>query len=313
MGDRVLSLDQPLVVGESERETQDLKFSAGRIRGRLVNRAGKPISNAFVELFSDAPESGVPEDEDSGFKRVDSAHTHDDGTFEFGPLAAANYRLTTGERSMTQEIGPISVGHDQSAALGDVVLDSETTIEVVALSPAGMPLEKAEIYAYRGGSIASAVGYALAETSEKGTANLEGLAPGSYMVVGMMAGLAPAILEEVEVPRNEPAAPLVLRFASGGSLDVEIHSPKGEPVPYTRPRIIDAEGRDVTLIYMMQAAATAGGGACDSEGRAHLDRILPGEYLIQASAGGKADERKVTITAGQTATVKLSIEIVESN
>jgi len=151
------------------------------------------------------------------------------------------------------------------------------------------------------------------ETGEDGKATLKDVLPGTYSILGLSAGFAPAFLEGVKIPAEEPAVAIPLRFQVGGTLQVQVTRKSGEPVDGLVPRIMDGQGRDLSRLYGWLGTFGMDRFITDGDGRATLEGILPGEYLVSAGAGPKSEGRKVSITAGQTSSVVLTIDEEESD
>ena len=307
---KVLQLDRWMEVRREKNQTQDLRFSDGSIRGRLVNGDGKPWSGVPVVLERAGDWLYTGEVDSNVFVAVDSTISGEDGSFELRPEAAGEYILSTGLKAepLTQEVGPFSLGHDQTLDLQDVVLKPESEIRVLTLDAAGAPIDPKRVSAYQG--INAWLGYSGASGKRpvNGVTILEGLAPGTYTLVGIAARQPPAILENVEVPIKDSPVPLTMQFTSGGSLDLIALGVNGEPLPNEVPQIIDGKGRDMIYLYDLLESLGSDRWATDSQGRAHLSYVLPGEYIVRIAGGGKSAERSITIVPGQTASVKLVIE-----
>ncbi|PYQ09255.1 MAG: hypothetical protein DMH00_13365, partial [Acidobacteria bacterium] len=291
--------DRLLEVADVDERRQDLHFSTARIRGRVVEAKGKPISNAWFELYRALQAGESSEGGEGGFLLLRTDEAGQDGTFESEFLRAGEYRLEIGARGFARKtIGPVTLGHDQSLVLTDIVLEPELSVRVVLLDPHGQPLSGSHVNAYADAAHFKDE-WGTSETSgDDGTVTLRGLSPGSYTLVGRSLGLPPAFLENVKVPPEEPASSLVIQFAQGGSLEVQVLNKSGAPVPDLTPILIDRQGRDVTEIYRNLADMTEPF-FTDSEGRAWLASVLPGEYEVKAARGESSDSRQVTRSPGR--------------
>jgi len=205
----------------------------------------------------------------------------------------------------TREMDPVSLHQDEVIDLQDVVLDPEISLAIVALGPGGSPLDEAYVRALLDPRLRSALGMVSTKTDENGMGKLDGLSAGSYTVVGIHPGLAPVYLEDVKVPLKEPAVPLTLRFAPGGSLDVRVLRKNGDPAPDLGAQLIDSRGRDVTMLYASLVAMSGGAWGADAGGHLLVDGVAPGDYSIKAGSEPSSESRKITIKVGQTTTVVL--------
>jgi hypothetical protein len=314
-GDRTVwvELDRPLQIGKQTSQTQDLHFSDGQLRGRVVDTAGKPLAGASVRAEETIAEGELEERYIRHF-RDGSAESQEDGNFQLRPLAPADYRVEV--RAMgfaTREMDPVSLHHDEVIDLQDVVLDPEISLAIVALGPGGSPLDEAYVRALLDPSFKSAMGMVSTKTDENGMGKLDGLSAGSYTVVGTHPGLAPVYLEDVKVPLKEPAVPFTLRFDPGGSLDVQVLRRNGEPALDLGAQLIDSRGRDVTMLYTSLVAMSGGAWGADAGGHIRVDGVAAGDYSIKAGWKPNTESRKITIKVGQTTSVVLVAEDEESD
>src|SRR5262249_23040988 len=145
---------------------------------------------------------------------------------------------------LTQHIGPVALGRDQTIDLGNIVLESEGSVSVLAQDPGGAPLARVLVWTSTDRDLMLREGDASGWTAENGVARLEGVVPGRYTLIGMASNVPPALVENVEVPIKNPGSPALLQFGPGGSLDIQILGQDGLPVPDTVPHILDSGGRD---------------------------------------------------------------------
>jgi len=305
---REIVLGPLLEIGKDGNQTRDLHFSAGQIRGRLIDSGSKPISG-YLQLFQ-----LLPTDESDTEKEFRSEsffqETDEQGKFEFEPLPVADYRLDLHAPGLgSRSLGPLALGQDQTIDLQDVILDSEMSLRVLAMDPQGKPLPGVTVRLSSDlWSASESMARSGGTTDDSGEATLGGLSAGTYTLLGLGAGLPPAFVENIQVSAEQPETPLILRFTAGGSLDIEIRGKTGEPVPYVVPELTDGSGRNVTPIYRELAARSQRAWLTDLEGRAHLDAVLPGEYLLQASADGKSEEKRITLLAGTATRIVMTVE-----
>jgi hypothetical protein len=305
--DRMLQLGRFLEIGTETSQRQDLRFSSGKIRGRTVDEEGHPIGDVYVEIqLQDRNE----EDETSEGDRLPlvegRAFGASDGSFESNPLPAGRYRLSFNSGGFAhQKVGPIFLEQDQAMALPDTVLRRESSVSVKVLGPQGEPLAKVYVSAFRSPGLRDRHNAGGGISDEEGSAQIKGLSPGTYTLVGRSPGCSPAFLENVKVPPEKADVP-ILQCQPGGSLEVQVLTKAGLPVPDLIPILIDAQGRDVTDIYRTFSSGTEFW--TDGEGRAKLLHIVPGEYVIKAGRSANADSKKVAIPTGNTAQVFLTAE-----
>jgi hypothetical protein len=305
--DRMLQLGRFLEIGTETSQRQDLRFSSGKIRGRTVDEEGHPIGDVYVEIqLQDRNEKDETSERDPVPLVEGGAFSTSDGSFESNPLPAGRYRLSFNSGGFAhQKIGPIFLEQDQTMALPDTVLRRESSVSVKVLGPQGEPLSKAYVSAFRSFGFEDRRHSGGGTTDEEGLAQIKGLSSGIYTLVARSPGCSPAFLENFKVPPEKTDVP-ILQCQPGGSLEVQVLTKAGLPVPDLIPILIDAQGRDVTNIHLTFSSATEFW--TNGEGRAKLLHIAPGEYVIKAGRSANADSKKVTISTGNTAQVFLISE-----
>src|SRR5207249_2211236 len=199
-------------IGKDGNQTRDLHFSAGQIRGRLIDSGSKPISG-YLQLFQ-----LLPTDESDTEKEFRSEsffqETDEQGKFEFEPLPVADYRLDLHAPGLgSRSLGPLALGQDQTIDLQDVILDSEMSLRVLAMDPQGKPLPGVTVRLSSDlWSASESMARSGGTTDDSGEATLGGLSAGTYTLLGLGAGLPPAFVENIQVSAEQPETPLILRF-----------------------------------------------------------------------------------------------------
>ena len=132
------------------------------------------------------------------------------------------------------------------------------------------------------GELGREVAYAQADAD--GGFTLEHAATGSYRLVVTRDGYAPAVVDGVAVPREEPLPPVVLTPGEGGRISVELLRPDRSPAAFVPVSIFAADGRFVLGAFTMDG------------GTAALPPLPTGEYVAAwadplAGAGADAPVR----------------------
>ncbi len=122
------------------------------------------------------------------------------------------------------------------------------------------------------------------QANAEGGFTLEHAAPGSYRLVVTRDGYAPAVVDGVAVPREEPLPPVVLTPGEGGRIRVELLRPDRSPAAFVPVSIFSADGRFVLGAFTMDG------------GTAALPPLPAGEYVAAwadplAGAGAAASVR----------------------
>jgi hypothetical protein len=86
---------------------------------------------------------------------------------------------------------------------------------------------------------------------------LEHVAPGSYRLVVTRDGYAPAVVDGVAVPREEPLPPVVLTPGEGGRIRVELLHPDRSPAAFVPVSVFSADGRFVLGAFTMDGGTAA--------------------------------------------------------
>jgi carboxypeptidase family protein len=304
-GVEMIQMGRPLVIQQEGNQRRDLRFSEGAIRGRIVDPKGRSLTDVRVRVSSVARKSEGDEEEYRIYSYGD-ATTQEDGGFEIRPFPEGKYQVALEAKGFgSRNLAPISIETDQEVDLGEITLESATSLRIVGLDPRGTPLDKLMVAAYSDPDLAEHHFLDWKESRETGEVTLASLSPGIYTFIGIAAGLAPAILENVKIPSEDSPGSLVLKFSFGGSLDLDLVGRSGGPIR-AFPSIRDEQGRD--LSDSLRYASYMGNSGVDSrlaEGHVHFDALLAGEYTLWVTSGKGSEERKVRITEGQNTTIKI--------
>jgi len=301
---KMIHLGRPLEIGAESPQSRDLRFDDGRIRGRVLDSDGRPIPDAPIRISN--ARSAVDTGEEEIETWEDHRSTGETGSFQFGPLSSGDYVLDIRASGFAERwTDSIPLATDQVLELQDIVLEPEMAFRVKAVDPQGLPLPGMAVSAFLPPELDRP--RAFGETKDSGEADMKGISPGTYTLVGLLRGWPPAVVAEVKVPSEKTSLATILPVVQGGGLEIQVFDRSGSPVPDLRPRIIDAEGQDVTTIYGSLANLERSPWQTDGQGRARLATVAPGDYSIQVGSGKNSDIRSVTISAGQTSRITLVI------
>jgi len=294
-------------VGGGDHPESDLHFSAGAIRGKVLDASGRAVPGARVNLILYSDEKANPITGKSEFARLSQADCREDGTFEILGLARGKYRLDVEAVGYADRlVDPIPLERDEQRSLGDIGLDSGDDLQVVAIGPNDQLLVGADVSATRNfeqGLSTSPSG----TTGERGLVTIKNMNPDTYTLVGLFPGLAPAILENVVVSGGDSAGPVPLKLTRGGTLDIQILGNGGEPQSEERATIVDDQGRDFTFVSG-EFLDGYGPELTDENGRSRLRGVRPGKYMVGIWGNEKVKPQSVVVTEGVITTVVLIVE-----
>jgi protocatechuate 3,4-dioxygenase beta subunit len=287
--------DHPLYAqGEAEVELEDgapadevtLKLArGGSIRGVVLDRDGQPSGSRTVSISSGGGLTAM-----DGMARTDSA-----GTFHFGKLKPASYRVMLlpegggGLGGLKQKTAVVQDGQETVVNFDD---SAAITFEGRILRN-GQPIAEVMVVMLPAGGVPSVTSAKTSQTDLEGrfTVGLE--QPGNYSVMvqdiaqGGTAGRA-----EVQIPDE----PLVLRDIplSSAAVRGQVNDSKGAPL-------------DQAQVTMILVGATTtdwgamGGAVSDENGRYEVSGLKPGIYTISAVAEGyQTDSRELTVDEERT-------------
>ncbi len=278
----------------------DFEFASGRIVGRVVDSAGEPVGNAWIQ-------ANLTRAAEATSARATSAHLQPppDGRFEFVGLSAGEYSVS---------VTSASFGSDAVKSFGTVVVegvvvnDREAEDElVIRVEPSavlncrvrtsdGSPAAGATLQTISVPSAPSGANYRMWQTDGAGRELIGGLASGEYWVI--------ARLDE-QVGLSSSSA----RVRSGESRDVEIELRRGGKLELT---VQDAEGKpskgSVHVVDSRGVDWTSSNSAIGTSART-IGPLPVGVY--QVSAAGKdvvSAVQRVNVTAGETLSLSLKLQ-----
>jgi len=306
----------------------------GIIRGVVTSTSGRPIPRARVLATGPGRPMQTPRGEVMGPPTQAVATTADDGSYEFGHLPAATYRLVAARSGFSISSDPffspsllslgqgVTLASDGSRERMDLELIPWGAITGRVVDEAGDPVQGALVgllqVRFEGGRrrlVATRTPQRF--TDDRGEFRLYSVQPGSY-VLG--ASVADAIAFDLPgyVPTYYPGTAAA---AEAGFIDV----PAGADVSVAdltlRPaltgsisgKLVDASGQPTTggrfnLVSRSVLAARIDA-RIDAKGNFEFRNVPPGQYVIQADRGllnghdeGEFAALPITVSAGSSLT-----------
>ncbi len=295
------------VPGDRDELAVDIELAQGVIRGRVL-RAGTGAAltdAALTALRADLPRTDALTQ--AALTRGGVARSGADGSFELQGLSPGRYLVLAEHRGLATASAAVALTGASAADAATVegvelVLSRGHTLRGVVRGPAGLPAAhppvSMELFVHPGARLAS-LGALLpsrkCRTRADGEFELEGLAPGPYVVfaVGQAGGCAVALRARLDLRPEGP--PLELQAERCGRLLVTVSRADGTPLP----------GATLDLRLPDGSCAVASrtwlelGCRSDADGRIELDDVAPGVYRIAAGHGGRLGRaREVQIRSG---------------
>ncbi len=193
------------------------------LRGRLVDRKGRPVADAGLELRSWSFSVG---DMDRATREAES---DSDGRFSFVVARGMNGRLSLvgGDRVFRQgriHLSELAGDHD----LGDLEVLTASRIRGVVKDVRGQPLPGISVQANLGAL--SFAGSSTSTTSDDGSFEIGRLYPGSWQVRTASPNHLPATVE-LQIGPEEQVEGVVLELREGSSIAGRVVDDRGLPVP----------------------------------------------------------------------------------
>lgn len=285
-----------------DRGTSELQVpDSASISGRITEQgSGQPIGRAVVTL--------LPADRS---RRVETT-ADSDGKYEFTQLRPGDYLLTAGppelrSTHLNQHFGDIrpsevifprsnlTLAKGEARTGLDIALFRALAIEGRVTSPWDEPMANMEVRLTRANG--APVPAESAHTDDRGTFRLFGLPPGRYRVC-----VEPHEMATEEAPRNAlramrtchpsatseaDAGEVVLTTADATGIDVRVQSGGTYSISgvVTRAEGTRAEGAFVMARLKDRPFGSSNSHARTASGEFVLRGLLPGRYLLTASAG----------------------------
>jgi protocatechuate 3,4-dioxygenase beta subunit len=241
-----------------------------RVRGIVRTASGQPLRDARVEAGLQGPYGPV---------HTNEARTGDDGKFE---LPVTGFSPVAVQVSAPGHLRRYVANASTTEAL-DLALEPVQELRGVVLDERGAPVKGVRIRLKRFGRVSyptSCIGPdpLTATTDDTGAFTIEGLARGRYTFLLQPPPAYSGLSGDVVLPSD------AVRWTLPGGVraDVTILSPSGAPAPAS-----------VTFIGPLGVPAHASHRTtqADASGRAAMERLLPGDYWVQAELEAGKEKR----------------------
>jgi len=225
------------------------------------------------------------------------AESDADGRFRLDSLAPGEYTLSATASSYRPLEQRVTIPENEAPRPVTLLLKPGLEVHGTVLDPSGSPapgvMVEASPAARTGGGMSLGGGSRTTRSGDDGGFSIGGLDPGQ-VVLKAEAEDGATVREVVEAGRDEPVE---LRLENAGAIEGTVLTEDGSPV---RGATVNGfGGRDRPL----DTVQVDGGGAFS------MRRVSPGQYQVWASAEGWAQaQAQVTVTAGQTAAVELTLK-----
>ncbi len=285
-------------------------FNSVKIVGRVM-LAGKPPRVCVVASV------GLT---DKVHQRTLRARTEADGTLIAEGVLPGTYKVEPWcEGSLAHETYEPIVVVDKDIVGLTWQVESGATIRGKVFSQDGHTVENAAVIGQTvGGGPRSAMGLAFARSARDGSYELTGLPPGTYQLdVSSDDGAATPAGYTVDVVAGQTVEKNLLLLA-GGALKGYIKDTEGAPVEGATIDVNRAASGPPGVPAIESMPNGSDGLRSDRQGAFNRSGLRPGEYQVSARRGlatlkkpGAADNaepgEKVTVSAGETATVQLVV------
>jgi hypothetical protein len=126
-------------------------------------------------------------------------------------------------------------------------------------------------------------------SAEDGRIAISSVPPGTFRMVVAAQGLAPAVLDGVEV------------FERGGSIRLEVVDGGGRPVPFARVRAAGAKGE----VWRLPGHAYGFAPTTRVDGTVTLATVPAGRWTVEAATDAGAATATVEVRVGEVASVRI--------
>jgi protocatechuate 3,4-dioxygenase beta subunit len=282
----------------------------GIIRGTDTTTDGRPIPHARVMLMGPGRPTQTPRGVITGPLTQGFTTTADDGSYEFGSLPAATYRVAAARSGYSISNDPfglpmlanlgkaVTLSSNQSRGRANVELIPWGAIGGRVVDEAGDPVQGALVgllqVRFEGGRrrlVATRTPQRF--TNDRGEFRLYGVQPGSYVLAASVADTLAFDLPGY-VPTYYPGTAAAaeagfIDVASGGDVVVADVSLKPALTASISGSLVDADGRPTTggrfTLVSRSVLATRINARIGQDGHFEFRNVPPGPYVIQADRG----------------------------
>lgn len=290
-----------LELATSASQTKDFEVAGGVIAGRVVDRAGKPQADLWLELQGDSRVRGQRSNV-SGNKRTD-----EEGRFRFEHVAGGTYEIACVGRNYgwnQSQIGRstlsgLKLEEGKSLEGLELVLQPACTVEGSVLGPGGTPVAGATVIVLgEDGQLLNGWGR---ETSDAtGHFSFDRLPPGRASFCALKGAQSSGSSAWVEVQESAPAK-VELALADGTFVFVQVLDAEDKPLQ-ADVQVFDAHGLDQSALGNWEAQPPA-----VLPGR-RFGPLARGTYSVVVMLKDKPDVRQELHVSGE-ATQALNVRV----
>lgn len=288
-------------LGTDEQQHRDFDVSATGLEGR-VTRADDHSPLSGIRVSVDAVSDSVAVDAFSkrgGGKRAAEVVTASDGTYRITGMAPGSYSVVAGGTApFYLGGGNFAASEPRAVTLVDGKIESGVDIELTrgavisgSVHAEGQPAASASLFFWKDGNPDSTRdAFSLTLTDAAGNFKVDGLDPGTYVVIAKASGFAPAWKTQVSAVQDKTTtvelelvrgAELVLRVIDGQQQDLTASARFG---------LMSFDGVDLSRLVTLEDVLDPKSG---SGGRS-FGPIAPGNYPVTVKVGATRVEKSVS-------------------
>ncbi|MDA1193943.1 MAG: carboxypeptidase-like regulatory domain-containing protein [Planctomycetota bacterium] len=291
-------------VGEGDATDITVDIGSATVSARIVDARGMPAAGCWINIE-------LVGAEDEGWGRVkDNGNSDADGLFRSKGLQAGTYTLRSNRVDFAQfRTEPFTLAESESKDLGTLRMLTGVVLQGTVRDDAGAPVEKATV------SLRDLQGrqiqlFSMATSGSDGRYAMQGVEAGRYIVHTQAAGHAP---DDQEVEVTDAGATVDAELPRGGAVRVILTDPDGAPVTGANVKLFDEKGVQVTRTISL-ANFDTGRRHTDGGGRAHLDDLPAGTFVVRAELTGwtlVGGPGRVRVEPGGLTEVRMTMERAE--
>ncbi len=247
---------QTMQPGASPGQIEIKLAGTGKVKGKVVDAAGKPVVDGYVRPFKIGPFQYV-------YSMVEKLG--DDGTFEFEvPAGEWNCRVQTSDGSMSDgNMVSVAVGETSEV---EVKVGKSNVVRGVVMDAQGNHIAGAEVYVMQGGFPETPSREQYARTDGEGRFEVPGLPDRTIDLHVVHSEFADTKIS-VSPASDGAAREISVRLSAGASVE---------------GRVTDSEGRGIAgeQVNLAMGWFDARSVYTDGDGAYRFDAVKPGEYTV---------------------------------
>ncbi len=278
-------------VKDGEVTTLDFgeRGQAAKVRGRVLDVAGKPVPDVTVSLSNyTRANAGIPE--------IYQGVVDATGQYEIHNVKPGTYAVQVAKAYKGSDFANVD---DTVTVTGaeivtkDITLDGGSLEGTVVQSGTGKPLEEGEVVLLVDGRTFAG----RAELDRGGKFSIPHVAPGEYALVASAKDHGNVTRHPVSVARGEKTTIPPIELQGGGRIVGSVQSAAGQPLVGARINLIDAQSGETIPAWSFGSG---------EDGTFTAEYVPAGNYRVQAVLAGHSFEPvPTTVEVGGTATVTL--------